>query len=84
MEVSWFIKEINSYIHNVNEIDDETMKLLVEMTVAVNKLQINARFRENKTTIENNFFDDKCDKIFECRRYIVCRLCHVSAKKIFV
>lgn len=84
MEITLFIKELHLHSQNTNEVDDETLKLLAEVIVAANKLQINSRLLESIPTAENNFVDHINDGVFEFRRYIVCRLCHVSVKKIFV
>lgn len=62
----------------MNEIDDETIYLLTETIMAVNKLQINSKFRETPSSNDSKFACDLDDDIFECRRYIVCCLCHVG------
>lgn len=58
--------------------DDETIKLLIETTVAINKLQIDSKFRETLDEDENKYTIDLNNEIFDCRRYIICRICHVS------
>lgn len=78
LEVILFIKELNSYIENVNEIDDEAIKLLIEAIVSVNKLQANSKFHAVSSCDESAFVNHLDDDIFECRRFIVCCLCHVS------
>lgn len=83
MEVVLFVKELNSYIENVNEIDDEAIKLLVETIISVNKLQINSKFRDVSSTDESSFVNNLNGDVFECRRYIVCRLCSVSNSIVF-
>lgn len=72
------MKELKEYIQNVNEIDHETNELLIESTIYINRLQINSKFHEAPSTNHNNFVLSLNDQIFECRRYIVCRLCNVS------
>lgn len=77
LEISLFVKQLNWYIENVNEINDETIGLLVDTVENISKLQKSAQFCEittNETAIVNNLNND----IFECRPYIVCRLCSVS------
>lgn len=83
LEVVLFVRELNSYIENVNEIDDETIKLLIEAVTSVNKLQINSKFRDASSSYECDFVDNLNGDVFECRRYIVCRLCSVSKRIVF-
>lgn len=77
MELILFHKDLTSYIQNVNKIDDETNQLMIKIVLAVDKLQINSKFREIPSFNENEFAYDLNDEIFQTRRYIVCRLCHV-------
>lgn len=82
MELSLFVKELRSYTENVNEIDDETTKLLIETILAVDKLQASSKIHETSSANENQFVQDLNEEIFKVRRYIVCCLCHVS-KNLF-
>lgn len=76
-----FGKELHSYAENVNEINDETMKLLTQTIMGINKLQVNSKFRESSTIHGSSFVNNLNDEIFKCRRVIVCCLCHVSIHK---
>lgn len=78
LEVALFARELNSYIENVNEIDDEATQLLVKTIISVNKLQINSNFRDASCVVESGFVNNLNGDVFECRRYIVCRLCSVK------
>lgn len=78
MELALVIKELHFYTENVNEIDDETTKLLIEMILVVNKLQSSSKIHETSYTNENQFIHDLDKEVFNVRRCIVCRLCHVS------
>lgn len=73
-----FVKHLHSYTENVNEIDDETTKLLIETILAVDKLQASSKSHETSTANENQFIYDLNEEIFKVRQYIVCCLCHVS------
>lgn len=84
MEVALFAKEVKAYIENVNEIDNETITLLIETIISVNKLQTNSKFRETSLTIESDFVNNLNNEIFDCRRYVVCCICHVSIETIFL
>lgn len=78
LELSLFLKTVHTYIENVNETDDETIKLLAQTILAVDKLQNGSKHRETSFSNENRFFNNLNDEQFICRRHIVCRLCHVS------
>lgn len=79
MEVALFVKELNSYNGNVDtEINDETIKLLIESVESTNKLQKISKFQDRVSSNESGFINSLNDDIFKCRRYIVCCLCHVS------
>lgn len=78
LEVALFVRELNSYINDVNEIDDEAIKLLMETIISVNKLQTNSKFCVTSPCDESAFVYEFNDDIFMFRRYIVCCLCHVS------
>lgn len=78
MEIGLFLRELNSFIEHDNEIDDETIKLLTETFLSMNKLQCAAIFRESIADDDNNFFMNLDDEHFQFRRHIVCCLCHVS------
>lgn len=77
LEFALFVKEFNSYIENVSEINDETEKLMIEIIESVNKLQIKSHFCEISSN-ESGFVNNVDNDMFECRRLIVCRLCSVS------
>lgn len=77
LEIALFNKELNAYIQNVNEINDETMALLIETVKSVDELQKKAQFC-GKTSTQSDFVNNLNTDVFECRRYIVCRLCSVS------
>lgn len=78
-----FVKELHSYAENVNEMNDETMKLLTETVLGINKLQVDSKFRESSTIHESSFVNNLNDDVFKCRRFIVCCLCHVSIYTLF-
>lgn len=78
LEVALFARELNFYIENVNEMDDEATKLLIETILSVNKLQINSKFRDVSSSNESDFVHNLNGDVFESRRYIVCRLCSVN------
>lgn len=78
LELSLFVKGVNDFIQNVNEIDEETMGLLTETIISVNKLQINSKLCEKTAANQNDFVQSLSNDIFQCRRYIICSLCHVS------
>lgn len=78
LEIALFVKELNSFIENVNEINDETIKFLTESILSINKLQVNSNFRETSAIQESCFVDNLNNDVFKCRRFIVCCLCHVS------
>lgn len=78
INVASFVKELDAHIQNVNTIDDETIKLLTKTILAINKLEKHSNFREISPAHEINFVYNLDDDIFDCRRYIVCYLCHVS------
>lgn len=79
LEVALFVKELNSYIANVDSgINDESIKLLIETIEGVNKLQKISKFHKRSPTNESSFVNNLNDDIFKSRRYIVCCLCHVS------
>lgn len=78
LELAVFVKKVNSYIQNVNEIDEVTIQLLTETIVSVNELQINSKLFEKTSPNENHFLENLNNGIFECRQYIICSLCHVS------
>lgn len=73
-----FVKELNSFVNNVNEIDDETTRLSIETIKAVDKLQALSKNRETSSENGNQFVNDLDEKIYKIRRYIVCCSCHVS------
>lgn len=81
MELASFVEELNSYIQNVNEIDEVTVKLLTETIISVNKLQINSKLCEATSSNVSDFVKNLNHDIFQCRRYIICRLCHVSNQR---
>ncbi|XP_055323571.1 uncharacterized protein LOC129578676 isoform X2 [Sitodiplosis mosellana] len=78
LELALFVKELNSYTEKVNEIDDETTKLLIEMISAVDNLgqQASMKDHESSSAHENQFISGLNEEIFQIRRYIVCCLCH--------
>lgn len=78
LELALFVKEVNGYIENVNEIDENTVKLLTDAIISVNKLQINSKLSEKTSSSENGFVENLNGDIFQFRRYIICSLCHVS------
>lgn len=73
-----FVKELNSFVDNVDEIDDETTRLSIETVKAVDKLQALSKNRETSSENENQFVYNLDEEIYKIRRYIVCCLCHVS------
>lgn len=77
LEIALFVKELNAYIRNVNEINDETIKLMTETIESVNELQKLAQFRGISTN-ESEFINNLNIDVFECRRRMVCRICAVS------
>lgn len=82
MEIGLFVKELYSFAENVNEIDDETIKMLSEVILAVDKLTSTAQFRGTPTSHTVDFVQNFNDEHLECRRYIFCRLCGVMNNKI--
>lgn len=78
LEIGLFVKQLDAYIENVNEINDETIKLLIDTVESVSKLQKNAQFCEISSN-ESGFVNNLNNDTFECRPYIVCRLCSVSS-----
>lgn len=78
LELSLFVKEVNDFIQNVNEVDERTIGLLTETILCVNKLQINSKLCEKTAANQNDFVESLNNDIFQCRRYIICSLCHVS------
>lgn len=79
LELALFVKELHSYINDGDEVDDETTALLMETIIAVDKLQANSKHCEKSTSNENQFVQNLNEDIFECRRHIVCRVCHVCS-----
>lgn len=78
LELALFVKELHSHTENVNEIDDETTKLLIETILAVDKLQATSKIYETSSTNDNQFLNCLNEEIFKIRRHIICCLCHVS------
>lgn len=78
LELSLFVKEVGDFIQNVNEIDEVTIGLLTDTIISVNKLQINSKLCEKTAANQNDFVQSLCNDIFQCRRYIICSVCHVS------
>lgn len=78
LNVALFIKELNAYAQNVNQVDDESIKLLIEAIVGINKLQTNSTFCEASLANESAFVNNLNDDIFMCQQIIVCSLCLVS------
>lgn len=73
-----FVKELHAHTANVNEINDETTELLIEMVLAVNKLQTTSKMCKTLFARESKkFVCDLSVEIFKLRRYIVCCICHV-------
>lgn len=79
LELCLFAKELNSYTETVNEIDDETTKLLIEIILAVDHLQASSKNHKKLASNENQFISYLDEGIFKVRRCIVCHLCHVSS-----
>lgn len=77
LEIGLFVKELNSFAENVNEIDNETTKMMSEVILAVDSLMSTAQFRETPASSSVDFVHDFNDQHLECRRYIFCRLCGV-------
>ncbi|XP_031626105.1 uncharacterized protein LOC116342572 [Contarinia nasturtii] len=76
LELALFVKELKSYINDVSVVNDETTHFLMETIIAVDKLQATSRHCEKSASNENRFVQDLNEDIFECRRHIVCRVCH--------
>lgn len=62
----------------MNKVDDETIKLLIEAIVGINKLQTNSSFCQASIANESGFVKNLNDDVFTCQRIIVCSLCLVS------
>lgn len=78
-ELVLFLKVLDSYTKNVNEVDDETVNLLDEMSSAIEKLKTSSNKPEMPTNIEEPILNDLKDDIFKCNiQYIECCLCNVS------
>lgn len=84
LELVLFQKDLDSYIQNSNETDNETTKLMNTIILGLDRLQHNSKFRDQHTFNENQFAHDLNDEIFERRRIIVCRLCSVSRQNKMV
>lgn len=82
LDIALFVKELNSYIENGTEINDETIKLMSESVFSINKLQKLAQFRETLSN-ESGFVESLNNEMFEYRHCIVCRLCSVSSSSFF-
>lgn len=84
LELSLFVKELTTYADEVNETDDKTHELLIEAITAINALEANSvhrRAAQSKPKEDKHFLDQLDNIQFECRRHIMCCLCHVSRKK---
>lgn len=78
LEIASFIKEINAFIENVNEIDSETIGLLNEISLAVNKLRKNSKLNETSYSKKRGLLQALNGEHFVNRRFIFCNLCQVS------
>lgn len=78
LELAVFVKELHFYMKNVNKFNDETIKYLAEIISGVGKLQTASKHCEKSTPDGNRFVQELNEDIFEFRRHIVCRCCHVS------
>lgn len=77
-ELVLFLKVLDSYTKNVNEVDDETLNLLNETSSAIDKLKTSSTKAETPTTLGKQILDDLKNVNFKCNRYIECCLCDVS------
>lgn len=71
-------KQLSSHLKNVNRIDENTVKSLIEMQSIIENLLSESTFCEAETPNDCEFVGDLNDEYFELGRHIVCRLCHVS------
>ncbi|XP_031626107.1 uncharacterized protein LOC116342573 isoform X2 [Contarinia nasturtii] len=73
--INKFLRELHSYINDVSVVDDETTRLLMEIVLAVDKLQTTSKYYKLSASNEKQSFHDLNEEIFKCHRRILCRVC---------
>lgn len=82
LEIKLFTSDLQTYIENVNVIDEKTEELLLDLTTATEKLIGESKLRKTSSSIGHEFLDNLKAEHLECRREIFCRLCEVNFKAI--
>lgn len=80
LEIKLFTSELQTYIQNVNVIDEKTEELLLDLTTSTEKLISESKLRKSSSSSGSNFLDNFGAEHLECRREIFCRLCEVNFK----